>query len=422
MSTRSARPRSLLAVGAFERDNFGDLLYRELLAHYAGSSWDITWGAPVVGPDAPHGVVRWADALSSRDFDAVWAGGGEVGSTPPDYALLTSFGETALADRRSDPVAHRRRLADEMGGVILDPPYIPRPGAWPRHAGLPMVVNSVGISAIGREPESRRIPLVATIREATAVSVRDSASSRLLDGLGIAHSLVPDLAHVVATVHPVPAARRDVAVVQLNAQSADAHGVAGWAGALHAALPSLPIRILLAGLAPAHDSPAIAAELRRALVELDPQRQVTVSDARGIWDRIEEIATAAMWIGSSLHGRIIASAYGVPRISFAKPKVDAYAADWDGKMPYGVTPDLLPTAVARLLGSPIVADGSAASAAESNVSALLRHLAAPRDAVALTDARARNRRLEAEALREYGLLLEAESRRKDAVIQRLRAG
>lgn len=422
MSTRTSPPRRLLAVGAFERDNFGDLLYRELLDHYAGSAWEITWGAPVVGPDAPDGVVRWADALSSHDFDAVWAGGGEVGSTPPDYALLTSFGESALADRRDAPAAHRRRLADEMGGVVLDPPYIPRPAAWPRHTGIPLVINSVGVSAVGRESASRRIPIVATIRDATAVSVRDTASGRLLDGLGIPHTVVPDLAHVVAAVRPMSVKRREVALVQLNAQSVDAHGVENWARALHTALPRQPIRILLAGLAPAHDSPAIASRLRHELVELDPERQVTVSESHGVWDRIEEIAAAALWLGSSLHGRIIASAYGVPRISFAKPKVDAYAADWDEKMPYGVTPDLLPTAVARVLGSPISPAAEPASSAAANISALLRDLDGPTDAAHLADTRARNRRLEVDALREHGLSLEAELRRRDAVIRRLREG
>ena len=34
------------------------------------------------------------------------------------------------------------------------------------------------------------------------------------------------------------------------------------------------------------------------------------------------IANAYAWIGSSLHGRIISAAYGVPRVSLDKPKVN----------------------------------------------------------------------------------------------------
>jgi hypothetical protein len=250
--------------------------------------------------------------------------------------------------------------------------------------------------------------------------VRDAASGRLLDGLGIPHTVVPDLAHVVAAVRPSTSRGRGDTLVQLNAQAVDAHGLETWARALHAALPAAPVRILLAGLAPAHDSAEAAVELRRLLLAHGPNRPVTVSEARGVWDRIDEIAGAGMWLGSSLHGRIVAAAYGVPRISFAKPKVDAYAADWDSGMPYAVTPDLLPTAVARILGSDGQPATSAARAAADNIQRLLKRLDAPTDGSALAATRARHRHEEVDALRLHALALEAQLRHKDAAIAKLR--
>ena len=50
-------------------------------------------------------------------------------------------------------------------------------------------------------------------------------------------------------------------------------------------------------------------------------------------------------IATSLHARIVAAAYGVPRVSLAKPKPTRYARLWDPDMPFDVALEGLDAAV-----------------------------------------------------------------------------
>ena len=57
------------------------------------------------------------------------------------------------------------------------------------------------------------------------------------------------------------------------------------------------------------------------------------------------IRRARVVIGTSLHVRIVAAAYGVPRVSLAKPKPTRYARLWDPDMPFDVALEDLDAAV-----------------------------------------------------------------------------
>src|SRR5690606_38014138 len=100
-------------------------------------------------------------------------------------------------------------------------------------------------------------------------------------------------------------------------------------------------------------------------------------DRRRPYDLVDEIAGVGLWVGLSLHGRIISGAYGVPRVSFTKRKVDAYASTWDPDMPWGVTPDRLDEAVAealspRVQAASVVGDDLAAQAERNILEAVER--------------------------------------------------
>ncbi len=56
-------------------------------------------------------------------------------------------------------------------------------------------------------------------------------------------------------------------------------------------------------------------------------------------------------IGTSLHVRILACAYGIPRVSLSRTKPTIYARTWDPEMPYDVSLDGLDEAVAAALAS-----------------------------------------------------------------------
>jgi hypothetical protein len=101
----------------------------------------------------------------------------------------------------------------------------------------------------------------------------------------------------------------------------------------------------LAGTAPGHDSASRYGDIVRRITRLRPDADVGILRDRDPLTIVDQIRRARVAIGTSLHVRVIAAAYGVPRVSLARPKVTRYAQTWDAAMPYGVTLDRIDDAV-----------------------------------------------------------------------------
>lgn len=346
---------SVVAVGAYERDNFGDMLYAELVDRVVGSRATFTFAAPFArdmtaafGRDVPAA----APLLDEGPVDAIWTVGGEVGTAELGHAYRTAFGENARAFNRMSPEQREEVLSEATGTKVRDSAYMPRPSSHKGSAAAAFVLNSVGLSAIGRVGGARRAALDATLREATFISVRDARSHSFLTSVGIEHLFVPDLAHLVSDVYEPNRIDDAYALVQVPEFAVKAHGADNWARSIAESLTGtgLGIRFFMAGTAPGHDTVTTAerlAEVASGMLGND----VTVSTARGVWPRVDEIANASLWLGGSLHGRIISSSYGVPRVSIGSRKTDAYAASWDSGMPFGATPDNVSHAVSTALST-----------------------------------------------------------------------
>lgn len=378
----------MIALGAYERDNFGDLLYREIMADVFTGRVDAEFAAPFAAEASPGvaGVPAAAPLLGDAPVDAVWTVGGEVGATDMGYVHRTRFGDEAGFAELSEP-ERDAIVRERSGGVLYDSPYIPRPSAHDGTRGARLILNSIGLAGIPHQAAWRRIQLLATLREASFVSVRDSRSAEYLSRSGIPHTLAPDLVHTLTLTRPAPAAG-DYALVHLSDFQIDAHGFDAWADALAGSpdLRRLPVRLFIAGTATGHDSVETAERLAQRLSDTDPTWDVRVSDARGVWPRVDEIAASALWAGSSLHGRIVAQSYGVPRLSFTKGKLDIYADTWDPGMPARVGPGSLSDAVGAALSVPgDPTDDTArslAQAAHRSVEDALALVCAPADPVA----------------------------------------
>lgn len=339
----------VLAIGAYERDNFGDLLYSELMRAHLPERITVNFAAPIGSrPSATllRAVPPAGPLLAQGGYDAIWAVGGEVVSATLEYAYRTAFGESKFADlmkrSRSERAAALREATE---GFLYDSPYIPRPSA----TGCPdaaLVLNSIGASGIARVSGSRKVVLEATLREAAFISVRDRRSHETLKSLGIQSRLAPDLAHTLPLIRAIEPAEESYALVQLPDFAVREHGLSTWVTALadSSALASMTVRLFLAGTAPGHDSTSVAVRARDMLADMTGW-DVRISHARGVWPRVDEIAAAALWVGGSLHGRVVAASYGVPRVSIRSWKVDEYAATWDAGSPFGVAPATLAEAI-----------------------------------------------------------------------------
>ncbi|MFC7878057.1 polysaccharide pyruvyl transferase family protein [Isoptericola sp. NPDC057391] len=359
MTATTPAPRRVLFVGAYERDNFGDLLFLLVSEQYlAEAGYDVVAAAPLAA-DMSDLLDRKVDAfvprLEQERFDQVWTVGGEVGATGVSTAIWMSVPSATYRRYKaaSEPEQAAMR-AELLGATDIESPYMPRLSQFPLNAGVPAVLNSVGVAGIKGKDPARREVLLRILREASAVSVRDHLSSELLAEHDVAHTLVPDVVHTIRYTHPRPEGEQGsgAALVQANRKFLAQHGIEKVAEALVAssALAPYPLRLFAAGLAPNHDSFGDYAKIVAAVRRLDPERDIEVlRGSRRPWDLVDEIRRASLWIGGSLHGRIVSAAYDVPRLSLPKRKLDAYARTWDPHMPYGTTLDSLDADVRRAL-------------------------------------------------------------------------
>ena len=342
MIVPARRPRVLL-VGAYERDNVGDLLFLLVTERYLDGA-EVVASAPFAADMTPlldREIPAYGPLLDRAAFDVVWTVGGQVGAI--DLRRAYRLSAPPHDYRRYQRASERRRagmLRRATGGAGVLAPYLPDARAHPGSAGALTIVNSAGLSGIrGQEPE-RRERLVAQLRRTDAIAVRDRPSGRYLADLGIEHALVPDAVHAVGRLWPgARDPRSDVAVVQVSSGILATLGHAELAAALAGspALAGLRIRLLLAGTATGHDRVEDLAEVAGLLRRATPGADVALLEGRRPRAIVEQIRRARVVIGTSLHVRIIAAAYGVPRVSLARRKVAQYAQTWDPVMPYGVT-------------------------------------------------------------------------------------
>jgi polysaccharide pyruvyl transferase WcaK-like protein len=177
--------------------------------------------------------------------------------------------------------------------------------------------------------------------------VRDAVTLAHLRDAGLAARLVPDAAVLVEalfgtairtrmTQAPLAAVRAafpgGCVAVQLSTEFGDDATLAALAAQLEAvaADTGLGIVLLRAGAAPWHDDAALLERLAARL----PGRHVRLFSSLHVWDLCALLAHARAFAGSSLHGCIVANAFGVPAVGLEATspaqgtKLAAVAATW----------------------------------------------------------------------------------------------
>lgn len=329
-----------MLVGAYERENFGDLLFQRQTALFSKAD-EILTSAPT-GADMTlllgTRVQPYAPVLAAEKVDAIWVVGGEVGATSMTDALTMSLSpEDSEAFTKLTRQRQRELVLELTGRPWYASPYLPR--ALKSDASRPRtIVNSVGIVGLKSLRGRRRLEVERVLRTAAYLCVREARSAKLLRLSGIRHRVAPDLVHSLTTTDPVSApANPDVALVQFKATSLGLEPAAIARALVDApALRRFRIRFFMAGSAPGHDSSELYESVAEHIRRLDPGRDVTVSDAYDPMDKVREIADAGLWIGTSLHGLIVSTAYAVPHVSLTLKKLSSYASTWSDPMPSGV--------------------------------------------------------------------------------------
>lgn len=297
-----------LFFGAFDRHNFGDIL----LGHIAVREAEVA-------------VPRCA-GLAERDLRA--CGGflvAPVDALTAPVTLIHVGGE--LLDCDAGEAAWM--LGDSALRWPRRAPYVIPRSSLPE--GSRVVFRAVGGVGLADRDAAFRHEVLDALRQADALSVRDRVTREFLAREGIAAALEPDPVARIAELFGVPVAPSPLGgapylAVQFAAECGDDRSLTAIARGLEHI--GLPVALFRAGAAPWHDDLAVYARLAQHL-----HVPVTLFESLDVWQIAGLIAGSRGYIGTSLHGRIVAAAFARPGLSLERTagsgrKLRAYLATW----------------------------------------------------------------------------------------------
>ncbi|MEW6313655.1 MAG: polysaccharide pyruvyl transferase family protein [Pseudomonadota bacterium] len=344
------RATPVILFGAFDRHNLGDLLFPHVLAaRYAGRP---VYHAGLAERDMSayggHRVIAMQqvpDILCGQTAEVVHVGGELLTCDAYAAAVMLQTPEAARdAIRRYDALpAERDAWVVRVLGTTRHAPYVLDKRLLPWCSR--MTFHCVGGVGFRDCPAAMRQEVLAALRHADAVTVRDRRTLGQLGHSGIAAILqrdaVADIARyfgerirehqgrgeVLACAEAFP---DGYLAVQFAAEYGDDATLSQLAqGIAHLAGDRLGVVMFRAGAAPWHDD---LESYRRLAKELSTPFRMF--ESLNVWDICALLAGARAHLGSSLHGHIIARAFGVPALGLerkngAGAKLSAWYETWE---------------------------------------------------------------------------------------------
>lgn len=342
--------------GAFDRHNFGDLLFPHLLtALLPGRRFDF---AGLAGRDLRMFGGHDVTPLSVRPAQLIHAGGELLTCSAWQAAVMlldSAAAAEAIARYDNEPAAAAAWAAGQLGTARTMPYVVGRDVLAP---GARLIFNAVGGVEWGALSAAQREEVKEALLQADWLSVRDHVTRAALQAEGIDAPLCPDPVVMIAECFgetigrhqdqaPVKAIRdafpQGYLACQFSAEFAEDASLDALAQGLSQVIAATGFGVALfcAGTAPWHDDPALYEKLQRRL----PTGTAQLFPSLHLWDICALIAASRGVLASSLHGRIVALAYGLPRVSLAPPqqaarpdKRAAFVETWE--------PDAVPRSVA----------------------------------------------------------------------------
>ncbi|MCF7980452.1 MAG: polysaccharide pyruvyl transferase family protein [Pseudomonadales bacterium] len=343
--------KNVAIFGAFDRDNFGDLLFPIILQKFFVKRSDISlcyFG--VVRADLRRlggmKVQGLRQLLACRDLDAVIVAGGEVlpADWPKVYYILN--GRMPLLYWRVTSVFgvnFSRRYIRFVLGAKNKNPYIVEPSDF-THSNPIVFYNAVGGSGISNLDKNMCNTIAEAISTAEYISVRDGETKNelesLLRGIGGDNQirLAPDCAVLVSDYYSkellsqyLPATLSDsqeYIVFQCGLKYATSDSVVELIfNQLRdfASRENIKIVLLPIGKAHGHDDLVVLGKLKVKLGNL-----ATLIEGNGLLETLSIIAHARAFAGTSLHGSIVAMSYAIPFVPMTDidSKLPAYLKVW----------------------------------------------------------------------------------------------
>lgn len=350
---------NIAIVGAFDRMNYGDILFpvvlNRVLTERFGDSIKIAFYGHRVDDLSAYGGFKtrpMRDLFDRRNKDApsvVIVAGGEVLSANWRSTLFNLLGKrpwwqklaTRIGGTNLETTAIRRFL-----GCRNSHPYLFKRADFPNDISI--IYNAVGGSNLQRKDSEFRGTVANTLLDASYLAVRDRTTQRLLEDTGVELTpllVTPDSASVVSDLfrthelnqllsregQEIKRALTDKPFLafQIGMNFIKNPGdIALIAEQLDCLSEQTGCRIILLpiGRASGHDDQKALFKVKSAL-----RNQAILPESNTIYDSMWTISNSKIFIGTSLHGAITAMAYEVPHLALTllDSKIPAYLDTWD---------------------------------------------------------------------------------------------
>ncbi|WP_068807834.1 polysaccharide pyruvyl transferase family protein [Thauera phenolivorans] len=351
-------PPRLILFGAFDRHNFGDLLLGHCaLAARPGRDTVFTGLASRdLRAFDGHRVRALAEVVADFQGEAadfVHVGGELLTTTAWEAAVMLQSPEAAraaLAAYDRQPIAREawaRRVLDCPRRL----PYLVSAGALPPRWRVHFdAVGGSGFAGLAAELQAEAL---AALRGAATFSVRDRVTRDALAAAGLDARLVPDPAQrtrerfgqlieartAAGELAALRARMPDWIAVQIAAAWGDDATLARLAQAVVGLARDRGTGVVLfrAGLAPWHDDGEVLDRLAAQIAVAAPALPLARLASVAVFDICGLLAQARGYLGTSLHGWIVARSFGVPArclVEGAGAKAACYIDTWN--------PDVVP--------------------------------------------------------------------------------
>jgi hypothetical protein len=316
-------------------------------------------------------IARLATRWCGREVRIVHAGGELLTCSAWEAAVMLLQPEQAREAVACRDAGSQERLqwAQARTGTRALAPYVLPRSLFGSAASI--AHHAVGGVELDMLDAAMRDEILRNLREADSISVRDRQTLAHLAAAGIGARLTPDPAVMTAALfgRTIDAHRRQgepaavtqafpqgYLAVQFSTDFDDDRTLGLLAAGLDAiaARTGLGIAFFRAGAAPWHDDLAGYERITRRM-----RGHARIFRSLHLWDICALIAGCRAYAGSSLHGRIVAMAHGLPRVNLRDrgpgmrmAKQASYAATWDlAAMPGVVGADEIADALEQALAA-----------------------------------------------------------------------
>lgn len=343
----------ILIIGAFDRYNYGDLLFPLVIEHQISATNPdfqfeyfglIESDLSDVGGLPTKGLKDFYKACSdpANPVHVIIAGGEALGVTWNSlYAALNP-----LFQRINRSHVKINKVLDLNGWtrkILNGKTTLPFVFDKSDFAGAQSVImNSLGGSGLGAKAFAKYDFLKEKLQKVDYFAVRDQVTMGNLHANGLTADLYPDSAILISEFYPLGFLSQRVspevveyvdreggeyAFVQINKKTTRGHeqvianGIASIYQQGKTNICLCPI-----GKALDHDDHEALQEIGSLL-----ECPFTYFDANNIWDIMYLIANSKCYVGTSLHGAITAMSFAVPHVGLKVEKLGAYLATWGMK-------------------------------------------------------------------------------------------